>query len=394
MVDVASTSRLRVLTVGGVPRMNQKHTSGTAARIMVLVSSDRRRGAEVFGEALAAGLAASGWEVDFVSLATAPDGPRVSAEPISVVSPDELGKLDRDVVGALRSRVAAWSPDIVLANGSSTMQYAVAGLRVMRNRPRLVYVSIGDPLWWIRSRRHQLIRSGILKGVDRVFSVSATTARHLTSELGVSGERLRIAPTGVPPRFFDVTRDPRGDALRIVFVGNLSQEKDPLAALAIVTEVAATTPVEMRFLGGGPLRDDLETAVAATGLGDRIDVLGSVPDVLPHLAWADTLLLTSHTEGLPGVPLEAGAAGVPTVAYDVGGTAETVIDGETGRIVAPGDHPAAVAALIAMAENRERTAAWGDAARRMVSARFTLEGAVQRYIDLLEDELAERSRKG
>lgn len=361
---------------------------------MVLVSSDRRRGAEVFGESLADGLAAAGWVVDFVSLATAPDGPRVSADPISIVSPDELGKLDRDVVGALRRRVADWVPDIVLANGSSTMQYAVAGLRLMRDRPRLVYVSIGDPMWWIRSRRHQLIRTGILKGVDRVFSVSATTARHLTEHLGVGSDRVRIAPTGVPPRFFDVVRQPRGDALRLVFIGNLSEEKDPMAALAIVAEVSKTTPVEMRFLGGGPLLDELEMAVAAIGLTSSVEVLGSVPDVLPHLAWTDALLLTSHTEGLPAVPLEAGAAGVPTVAYDVGGVVETVIDGETGRVVDAGDHPAAVHTIVAMAGDRVRTAEWGEAARRMVGERFTLAGAIQRYIDLLGDELAERSAGG
>ncbi len=368
--------------------MNEKLLQ--SARLLILVSSDRRRGAEVFGEALGEGLRQRGWDVDLVSLSTSGEGPRIAATPLAPVAPDELGKLDLGVVRALRSRVASASPDIVLANGAATMQYAVAALRLMRRRPRLVYSSIGEPLYWIRSTRHRLLRTGILKGVDRVLSVSATTARQLVDHLGVASAKVRVAPTGVPERFFAVVSEPLADHLRISFIGNLSSEKDPLAALEIVARLAETTPVRMRYVGDGPLRGDLVQAIAARGLGGVVEVLGSVPDVLPHLAWADVLLLTSRTEGLPGVPLEAGAAGVPTVAYGVGGTVETVSDGETGRVIEPGDLEGAVAALVELVEKPEVRKAWGDAAKQMVAAHYTLDASLDRYMDLLTDELRHR----
>jgi glycosyltransferase involved in cell wall biosynthesis len=360
-------------------------------RLAIIVASERRRGAEVFGEALGEGLRGAGWNVELVSLTSSPDGPRVAATTLSPVTPDALGKLDRSVVAALRDHVKRRGDDIVLANGAATMQYAIAALRVMRHRPRLVYSSIGEPMFWIRSGRHRVLRALILKGVDRVFSVSATTARQLVEHLGVPAAKVRIAPTGVPERFFSVVGDGPAPQLRVVFIGNLSLEKDPIAGLDIIERVAAQVPVAMRYLGSGPLRERLEQEVATRRLSEVVEVVGSVPDVLPHLAWADVLLLTSRTEGLPGVPLEAGAAGVPSVVYAAGGAAETVIDGVTGRVVPLGDVAAAAAALIELAGDPDRRRAWGEAARRMVAEHFTLEAAVERYIDLLSDELAAAS---
>jgi glycosyltransferase involved in cell wall biosynthesis len=174
----------------------------------------------------------------------------------------------------------------------------------------------------------------------------------------------------------------------VVFIGNLSEEKDPLTAVDVLSRLAAVSPVSARFLGGGPLRATVAAAVTVRGLDGSVEVLGSVPDVAPHLAWADVLLMTSHSEGLPGAPLEAGAAGVPSVVFDVGGSSETVVDGATGRVVAAGDVGAAVAALAALAADRGTLEVWGGAAREMVSDRFGLDRALARYGDLLDDELA------
>ncbi len=356
-------------------------------RLAIVVSSNRRRGAEVFGEALGVGLRERGWDVELLSLTKSVAGPVVAATALSDATPDALGKLDRAVVSALRRRIKERGDDIVLANGAATMQYAIAALRVMKRRPRLVYSSIGEPMFWIRSARHRVVRTLILKGVDRVFSVSATTAGQLVDHLGVPAAKVRIAPTGVPARFFDVVPESNDGPLRVAFIGNLSIEKDPVAAVDVIERVAAATPVQMRFLGDGPLRERLERQLDARNLTSSVEVLGSVPDVLPHLAWADALLLTSRTEGLPGVPLEAGAAGVPSVVYAVGGSAETVQDGITGRVVPAGDVAGAAAALLELAADPRKRREWGDAARRMVAARFTLEAAVDRYIDLLADEL-------
>ncbi len=60
---------------------------------------------------------------------------------------------------------------------------------------------------------------------------------------------------------------------------------------------------------------------------------GDLDRLIPHF---DLLTLSSHTEGMPNVILEAFAAGVPVVATAVGGTPELVEDGRSGFLVASG----------------------------------------------------------
>ena len=135
----------------------------------------------------------------------------------------------------------------------------------------------------------------------------------------------------------------------MLFLGSLTAEKDPLAALDAVERAGRSVPVRMRVVGGGAQERVLGEKVERCGLGAEVELVGVVADVLPHLEWADVLILTSATEGLPGAVLEAAFAGLPTVGFDVGGVSEAVIDGSTGRLVARGDIDALSAVLVELA---------------------------------------------
>jgi glycosyltransferase involved in cell wall biosynthesis len=139
----------------------------------------------------------------------------------------------------------------------------------------------------------------------------------------------------------------------------------------------------------------LEKVTAASreaGLGSSVEFLGAVSDVSDSLAWANVLLLTSRTEGLPGAVLEAGAAGVPAVGFDVGGVAEAIIDGETGFVVPAGDIASAAAALQRLSEDPELRLRLGKAAREYVRQGFLLATAIDRYRQAMESVLGRRSK--
>jgi glycosyltransferase involved in cell wall biosynthesis len=102
------------------------------------------------------------------------------------------------------------------------------------------------------------------------------------------------------------------------------------------------------------------------------------------LAWADVLILPSKTEGLPGVVLEAAAAGVPSVASRVGGTEEAIIDGETGYLIAAGDVDGFAQALGVIAGDPLRGRTLGEAARKLAAERFRLQDSVEEFGRLLD----------
>ena len=230
-----------------------------------------------------------------------------------------LGRLNVGVLRSLRHQVRKWRPDVVLANGGSTLRYTSAALAGMRGRHCLVYSSIGEPKYWIRGPVHRLVQKMLHKRADQVLAVSGATRDQLVGYVGVPAERVRVVYIGVPDELtgIDWVRD--DGSLHVLFLGSLSPEKNPAAALDVFERVGQPDRFKLRFVGGGPLESELRQLSGSMLDMGVVEFAGSVRDVAPHLEWADVLLLPSITEGLPGAVLEAGAAGVPTVAFDVGG---------------------------------------------------------------------------
>jgi glycosyltransferase involved in cell wall biosynthesis len=349
------------------------HDSADAPRVLLVTATDRRRGAEVFTERLRTGLTAHGWIVDAVSLTKSNDDRRVDVDPLTDVDSARPGRFNRRISRALRQRIMAFRPDLVLANGGSTLRYGA--LATLRTTPPLAYIAIGEPEYWIRSASARVANRWMLRRTSRVLAVCEATARQLLIlEPSLAG-RIHVTYTGVPDEMFiDRVPDEEGP-IRVVMLGSLSQEKDPLLALR---GVAAVPGAVIRFVGAGPLMDLVRDEAKLIGIDDRVELVGSVEDVRPHLQWATVLLLTSQTEGLPAAILEAGAASVPAVAVDVGGVREAVIDGETG-IVADRTEEGIAKALSGLAADRELARRMGHAAQAHVRERFAMERIITGY---------------
>ncbi|WP_238432024.1 glycosyltransferase [Streptomyces cavernae] len=119
----------------------------------------------------------------------------------------------------------------------------------------------------------------------------------------------------------------------VAYVGRVTGIKRPDRFLAVAREVRRAVP-GARFVmcGEGDLRPD---PAAVTELGDALHLLGWRADVETVYAAADLVLLTSDNEGMPVSLIEAGLAGVPAVATDVGSVAEVVRDEKTGLLAGP-----------------------------------------------------------
>jgi glycosyltransferase involved in cell wall biosynthesis/predicted Zn-dependent protease len=122
----------------------------------------------------------------------------------------------------------------------------------------------------------------------------------------------------------------------------LTAVKRPLLWLRVAALAMERVPdLRCLLVGEGPLRGEVDAMSRQLGIADRLILPGYV-QVPPFYRLMDVCLLTSVTEGLPNVLVEAHAMGVPTVSTRVGGAEETLIEGVTGWTV-PDDAPEALA---------------------------------------------------
>lgn len=172
--------------------------------------------------------------------------------------------------------------------------------------------------------------------------------------LGMPADRIETVRTGVDlDRFVAGRRAEARAALGVagplvVATGALVPRK---GHDIVIDAVARLAGVQLWIAGEGPERPALEHRIAASGVGDRIRLLGSVDHAaIPDLvAAADVMALASASEGLANAWVEALASGTPIVIPDVGGAREVVRDSACGRIVArdAAAFAAAIAALLA-----------------------------------------------
>jgi glycosyltransferase involved in cell wall biosynthesis len=141
--------------------------------------------------------------------------------------------------------------------------------------------------------------------------------------------------------------------------------------------------IEFLLAGDGPLRQEIEQEAQTLGLGAHVSFLGDRRDIPSVLAAMDVAVLTSDSEGLSNVILEAMAASLPVVAYDVGGNSE-LVNQQRGTLVAAGDEAGfadAVQRILAESSSSLRQQMGRDA-RRFAEENFALERVRNRYLEL------------
>jgi glycosyltransferase involved in cell wall biosynthesis len=184
---------------------------------------------------------------------------------------------------------------------------------------------------------------------DAVLCNSQAAANRLAAA-GLPRHRLAVIGNALPAASFRAAAPAlprRPGVLRVGMVARMNAHyKNHAGFLRIATEIHQSMPeTEFLLVGDGPLRPELERKAAALGLGERAIFLGDRRDIPAVLASMDVAVLTSDSESLSNVIIEAMAASLPVVAYNVGGNAE-LINAQRGALVAAGkEHEFAIAIL-------------------------------------------------
>ncbi|QAZ69572.1 glycosyltransferase [Solidesulfovibrio carbinolicus] len=203
--------------------------------------------------------------------------------------------------------------------------------------------------------------------------------------LGLPGERFHIIRNGIDtvqirrPDEDAVKRlkDSLGLPDKVPVVGSIFRfyaEKCPLLWIETAARVASAHPdCHFVIFGTGPMRDDLIDLARSLGFADRLHLPGTIINAALGLLIMDVFMLTSQFEGTPNVVLEAGLMGVPVIATNAGGTAETIDAGRTG-FISDFAEPDVLASLVSKTLNDD---AWRLAVRKsgpeFILERFGLE---------------------
>ncbi|WCO69247.1 glycosyltransferase family 4 protein [Iamia majanohamensis] len=343
--------------------------------VLHLLASADRRGAEVFATALAGALVPRGLRARIVALAPATAGAGV---PVDEVVADAFRPR-----GAARLRDLARGCDVVVGHGSRALP---GGTVATLGRPvPFVYRSIGDPSAWGATTWPRRLRVGVqLRRASRTVALWPGAADTITAAFGVPAGRVEVIPNAAPVQALapvDASRRAAAraalglspEALVVALVGALSEEKGVERGVAAARRAGA----EVLVAGDGP-----RAAALRSRWGDdpAVRLLGVVGDVAPVLHASDVLLVTSRTEGQPGVVIEAGLAGVPQVVTAVGGL-PSMVDDATGCVVpADAGEEEVAAALVRVAADGPARGARSQARMR---ARFSLDAVADAWAALL-----------
>ncbi len=223
-----------------------------------------------------------------------------------------------------------------------------------------------------------------------VLANSAAVMEQIAAE-GVPHDKLHLIYSGIEsplPRDLAAISSIRrslgfaDETFIIANVANLIPYKGHRDLLFALAGVVDKLPAGWRLLCIG--RDDglglqLRELAIELGIDGHVLWLGQRDDVADILGIADIGVLPSHEEGFSNSVLEMMAAALPVVVTDVGGNREAVIDGTTGRVVAPGDRVGLGEAIRDLSADTAERRNYGAAARRRVASEFALQDCISKY---------------
>jgi glycosyltransferase involved in cell wall biosynthesis len=254
------------------------------------------------------------------------------------------------------------------------------GLRVVWTEhgplPRLVEATPLLPLYLYASRM-----------VDAIITPSERAKASLASK-GIASEKVQVVPHGLAATWFQqpdedtrrAVRDELGipaDALVVAKVCSVSRCRGHDTLLAAAAQARRQNPM-LRFLivGDGPELPRVRARAQQAALADIVTFTGFRSDVQRLLAASDVFVSASAAQGEAPVPfrlVEAMASGLPVIATDTGGTAEAVMEGDTGYIVPPRDPGALSQRILELAADPALATTMGARARQVARERYGLD---------------------
>lgn len=292
------------------------------------------------------------------------------------------GDLDPFAILRARSILAEFGPDVVLTNfNKESFHFALAA----GNKGPTVVARHGFPLWKNHALHRWLARR-LLAGV--IINAAAIWDEY--RGLGLQPKYVAVVPNGV-----SVVDQKAGELRRrfgvptaarlILAAGRLESQKRFDRLIEIVASLVPERPDLICLIAGeGLLKNDLESRIRACLVENHIRLIGFLPAFASLCGDADLFLLTSEQEGMPNALLEAMAAGVACVSFDVGSVPQ-IFTGDLRDFCVPRNETDTFTQRVAaLLDDRDRRSHAASVMLMRVVSDFSFEASMRRYEEILE----------
>jgi glycosyltransferase involved in cell wall biosynthesis len=358
-------------------------------RLLLVIPTLVRGGAEKQLALLACGLPRDEFDVHVAVLThTGPLEASLHEAGIPVTMIGKRWKADPLAYIRLRRHIRALAPDIVhtwlfAANAYGRQAAIAAGVKHIVGGERCV-----DPwkgAWQLAIDRHLAHRT------ERIVTNSSGVQEFYVGR-GLPAEKFAVIPNGIAPPVVahPICREallaelklPAGSRL-IGCLGRLWPQKGHKDLIWAADLLKSTRDdAHLLIVGDGPLRWRLERFTRQSAVEDKVHFLGERSDVPRLMQHFDVLWLGSEYEGQSNAIMEAMAAGVPVIAYDIAGNRDLVVPDETGYLIPRGDRFEFTRRTDWLLNDDALRRRLGEAGRERILREFTVEQMIARHAEL------------
>lgn len=254
-----------------------------------------------------------------------------------------------------------------------------------------------DTYWLLRNTQYFLRqyfgrqRNYVLHS-DRVVAVSNYVKQSLISETFVDAGRVRVIHNGVDPSLFvKVGRKSGEDSpVNLLFVGRVDKSKGILTMVDILKDLDRN--VVLHIIGDGSCMEELKSRIDKYSMGEKIVLHGrkTLPEIGDFISEVNpdiSVFPTQRIEGFPMTIVESMIAGIPVVAFNLGGVPDAIVDGKTGYLVKPGDLKGFTDRLKDLIDDRDLRLKFGENSRNKAEKEFTIDIMIDEYEKVLMEVL-------
>jgi L-malate glycosyltransferase len=297
-------------------------------KILQLIQRPELRGAEIFACQLSEELVKLGHQVDIVYLFQNKNFDLdFNLSFISLGAVQKNRFFDFKAYKRLRDIIVSGGYDIVQANASDTLKYAVLSKVLYGWKVPLIFRNASKMGDFMKNGFHRTLNRFFLKKCSYFISVSENCRQDLINLYKDASRNSKTIPIGTylfesVPALLKTT-----DLIEPIFVnvGSFVPEKNHKFLIEVFDSYYKKYKRGYLWLvGDGRLRNSLERLTSELGINERVKFWGYRKDVISILKASNAMIMPSRIEGLPGVILEALACEIPVIASAVGGIPEII----------------------------------------------------------------------